>query len=165
MCLGRCSKACSSATAALLKKCAISLLATAVKQTAAFEGTSSISNSKQQSTKAVTQLLKRVDPEDLTAATAAAQFLSISNVPKDVALELMGAGVTVSFEQLMQAVRARTAGVEVWVSATAELSAERAKDLHRPRPWLLMLCNEPLEVVSSSAQSSIMVYQITVEQT
>jgi hypothetical protein len=161
LCLGRCSKACSSATAALLHKCAFALLTTAVKQTTDFQGNDN-NDCKLQSTKAVTKLLqrgadKRVDLSRFTAPTAAAHFVSISNVPQQVAKELLQAGLRFSFEQIMQGVRARTAGVEVWVSTTAAVGLEAALHESLP-PWMRMLCDNPLEVVSSSARCSNMLH-------
>jgi hypothetical protein len=159
--LGSCSKACSSATAALLEKRALVLLATAVKQSAVIENTSN-KNLRQTSIKAALWLLQgaadgTVNLSALTAQTAAAQFVSIHNVPQELAAALLQAGLQFSYEQLMQAVRARTAGVEVWVTAAAGLpmpmvqAVEAALRASLPS-WVLLLCNNPLTLVRSSGR-------------
>jgi hypothetical protein len=127
-CLGSCSKACRSAAATLLKERVKFLLPESVKQ-AAETNRSLI---KKKSIAAVQWLLLgaahgRMNVDFLTTPATAAQFLSLNNIPPQLALALLQAGLRFSYKQLMQAVRARTAGVEVWVTAAKGESTPRAR--------------------------------------
>jgi hypothetical protein len=153
VCLGRCSKALKAAAAEVLERRAMFLLPTAVQQAAADEQSSN-SSIKEKSARAVRWILQggacgRFDLSRLTAPTAAAQFISVSNVPREVASALLQAGVRFSYEQFMQAVRSRTAGVEVWMTATAGLPMMWAKRVEAAKrdssfSWIKKLCNKKL---------------------
>jgi hypothetical protein len=144
--LARCSKACNSAVAELLLSRAASLLPSAVKEAAATEQADS--NPTRKEVRVVRLLLFKASrmytSTSLAAPTAAAQFLSISKMAKVVATELIKAGLRFSFEQLMQAVRARTAGVEVWVKAIADQQPAVKEALQAGLPsWVETLCYTP----------------------
>jgi hypothetical protein len=67
-------------------------------------------------------------------------------VLQGVVKALLQAGLRFSYEQLMQAVRARTAGVEMWVTATARSTLPYVKGVQpakwaRLPPWIKQLCN------------------------
>jgi hypothetical protein len=150
VCLGSCSRAHRAAAEAVLQRRAMFLLLTAVQQAAAAKHSINSTN-QQKSTIAVEELLRgrKLKPGLLTAPTAAAEFISISNVPQRVVTALMQAGLRFNFEQLMQAVRARTAGVEVWVTATAGVTLPRVKGVQTAKwaslpPWVKKLCTADL---------------------
>jgi hypothetical protein len=101
---------------------------------------------------------ERLKSSLLTAPTAAAQFISISNVPQGVVKALMQAGLRFSYVQLMQAVQARTAEVEGWVTATAGIALPRVKGAQtaewaRLPPWVMKLCTS--ELVSTILRQKI----------
>jgi hypothetical protein len=150
-CLGSCSKACKRAASTLLEKRAKFMLPATVKQAAASAMPDSCSKAKY--AKAVLWMLgdaasgcRRFNLWFLAAPATAAQFLSINNVPTQLALAILQAGLRFSYEQFMQAVRARTAGVEVWVSAAVKSPLpwarawEKALDRYMPF-WLRDLCS------------------------
>jgi hypothetical protein len=145
-CLGSCSRAHRIAAEAVLGRRAMFLLHTTVQQAAANEQSKTTTN-RQKFVTAVEQLTRSrwIQSSSLTAPTAAAQFLSISNVPQAVVKAIKQAGLRVNHEQLMLAVRARIAGVEVWVTATACLTlpyvtgVQTAKWARLP-PWVKQLC-------------------------
>jgi hypothetical protein len=146
VCLGSCSRAHKIAAEAVLKRRAMFLLRALVQQAAAAER-SMDSSRREKSAKAVEGLVKdrRINSSLLTARTAAAQFISISNVPQPVVKALMEAGLRFTYEQLMQAVRARTAGVEVWVTAKAGITLPRVKRMQTVKwaslpSWIQELC-------------------------
>jgi hypothetical protein len=152
-CLGRCSKACSSAAAAALANCAASLLPAAVKQAAATEQASNLPTRKE--VRAVRLLLRKESRKPASAflslPTAAPLFLSISNVPKVVATKLLKAGLRFSFVQLMQAAQAHTAGVHVWLQAIADLKPAVKKALQEGLPpWVETLFCTPEALVSAT---------------
>jgi hypothetical protein len=150
-CLGSCSKACRSAAATLLKERVKFLLPATIKQAAAPTMPDSCSKAKY--AKAVLWMLgdaasgcRRFNLRFLTAPATVAQFLGINNVPPQLALALLQAGLRFSYEQFMRAVRARTAGVEVWLSAATKSpmpwarALEEALDRYMPC-WLRDLCS------------------------
>jgi cation transport ATPase len=142
VCLGSCSKAYRSAAAPLLEKRAMLLLPLTVKQAAA--SAQRRNKSKQKSTRAAVWVLESAacgffDLSSVSAPATAEQYLGISNMPPEVAAAFLQAGLRFSYEQLMQAVRARTAGVEVWVTAAAEVCPSWA-NATLPS-WVLKLCN------------------------
>jgi hypothetical protein len=59
-----------------------------------------------------------------TVAAAAQQLLSIPSVPLDWALQMVAAGVRISYEQLLAAANNMLAGVEVWVQAQQQLGVQ-----------------------------------------
>jgi hypothetical protein len=128
----------------LLSQRAVFLLAIAVKQAAA--ATTTCSNIVEKQSRAVQLLLhgeaQRQVVDMLSKPTAAAEFISISNVPGQVATALLQAGMRYTYDQLMQAVRARTAGVEVWVpcdmATVLEAGLPAWVDVMLRRPHLLV---------------------------
>jgi hypothetical protein len=64
-------------------------------------------------------------PLGATAAAAVAQrLLSLPSVPLDWALQLVAAGVRISYAQLLAASNSMLAGVEVWVQAQQQLGVQ-----------------------------------------
>jgi hypothetical protein len=58
------------------------------------------------------------------AAGVAQQLLSLPSVPLDWALQLVAAGVRISYAQLLAAANSMLAGVEVWVQAQQQLDVQ-----------------------------------------
>jgi hypothetical protein len=151
LCLGSCSKACRSAAASLLVNGAHFLLPNTVKLAAKK---AAYRYSYSEHVQAVTWLLQgaasaRVFGTFLAAPGAAAQYL-ITKMPLELAEQLLKAGLRFSYDQLMQAVRAHTAGVEVWVQAMAAQPAavKTALQVGLP-PWVQKLCCQPAMLVSA----------------
>lgn len=93
---------------------------------------------KQKSTSAAVWLLQNAacgmfKLSSLTAPATAAHFLTTSNIPAEVASAFLQAGLDFSYEQLMQSVRARTAGV-------AELPMPESSQRASLPPWVFEVC-------------------------
>jgi hypothetical protein len=56
------------------------------------------------------------------AASLGQRLFSIPDVPRDIAKQLVSAGVRITYAQLLAAANAMVAGVEVWVQAQQQLS-------------------------------------------
>jgi hypothetical protein len=149
--LGRCSKSSKSTAAALLVKRTAFLLPAAVQQAAQVEDACGIT--KDRHIRIAKMLLGGAASEgvasSLAAPTASKQFLSIGNVPLVLAEQLLTVGLRFNYDQLMQAVRARTARVDVWVLAMAAQPAvvKTALQAGLP-PWVERLCCDPCSLVS-----------------
>jgi hypothetical protein len=89
----------------------------------------------------------------LAAPTASEKLLCIGNVPLVVAEQLLAAGLRFSYDQLMQAMRARTAGVMVWLQAAAAQPAAVKTALQAGLPpWVEQLYRNPRSLVSMTSQ-------------
>jgi hypothetical protein len=151
-CLARCSKAYSSAATAAVANCAASLLPSAVKQAAATEQEGNSPTRKE--VRAVRLLLLPGSRKHVSAflaqPTAAPVFLSVSNVPRIVAIDLLKSGLRFNITQLMHAMQAHTPGVDVWVKAAAEQPSAVKKALQEGIPsWVEMLFCAPEALVSA----------------
>jgi hypothetical protein len=65
-------------------------------------------------------LLLRKAPDN--AADVAERMLNLPSVPMNMALQLVSAGVRISYAQLLAAANRMVAGVEVWVQAQQQLN-------------------------------------------
>jgi hypothetical protein len=151
VCLCACSRASKSATTALLAQRAVFLLPSTVMQAAEA---ASLSNRCKRV--AAMQLLldgaaSRQVSAYLSTPAAAAQYIRVRNMPLVVAKALLAAGMQLSFDRLMQAVRAHTAGVEVWVQAIAGQppAVKTALQAGLP-PWVEQLCCNPYALVRNT---------------
>jgi hypothetical protein len=68
--------------------------------------------------------LLQQDCKPTTAADVAQQLLSLPSVPLDWALQLVAAGVCITYAQLLAAAHSMLAGVEVWVQAQQQLGVQ-----------------------------------------
>uniref|UniRef100_A0A383WPQ3 Uncharacterized protein n=1 Tax=Tetradesmus obliquus TaxID=3088 RepID=A0A383WPQ3_TETOB len=89
---------------------------------AAFVGSASINSDKtcKQHLQAITWLLSHT-PTAAAAAGVAERALQVPAVPMQCAKQLLAAGMTVTYAQLVAAANSMVAGVEVWVQAQQEL--------------------------------------------
>jgi hypothetical protein len=144
-CLAACSRELHNTCLGLVQSHANSLLAEAVKAVQSAHATQRSSNQRQkehsrdlavqeQHRQAVVWLL-RAAPALAAAATTADLLSHVPNVPTGWELQLVEAGVRITYTQLLAAAHSMVAGVEVWVQAQQQLGVQT--DIPK---WAVAVC-------------------------